>query len=191
MGRPKALLPWRKGTFLSHAIQTLNTFVDLVIVVAGKNAEQLRPIVDANAGLLVVNPEPERGQFSSLQLGLQEVLNHGRDAAIITLVDRPPAQSATVHLLQDEFLRRLGADEIWALVPEFQAHHGHPIVAGREMLSAFLHAPATSNAREIEHSNQSRIAYFPVADPYVSINIDTPEDYERLLASAPEIHVSR
>ena len=86
MGRPKALLPWRRGTFLSGAIQVLNNFSDLVIVVAGSIAPEVRPIADANAGYLICNPQPELGQFSSLRLGLQEVLNRGRDAAIITLI---------------------------------------------------------------------------------------------------------
>src|SRR3954464_15278155 len=92
MGRPKALLPWGGGTFLSEAIRALNDLTDLVLVVAGNNAEQLRPIVDTYSGFLVVNPRPELGQFSSLQVGVQEILNRGRDAAIVTLVDRPPAK---------------------------------------------------------------------------------------------------
>src|SRR5262245_23895815 len=88
MGRDKALLPWQGGTFLSAAIRALQPMTDLVIVVAGANAGELTPIVNANAAFLVVNPDPEQGQFSSLRIGLQEVLNRGRDAAVITLVDR-------------------------------------------------------------------------------------------------------
>src|SRR3954466_494427 len=84
MGRPKALLPWRGGTFLSGAIRGLNPYTDLVIVVGGANSKQIEPIVDAHAGFLVTNTDPSRGQFSSLQIGLQEVLNRGRDAAIVT-----------------------------------------------------------------------------------------------------------
>ncbi len=190
MGRPKALLPWGRGTFLSAAIKTLTAYTDLVIVVAGRNAEQVRPIVDANAAFLVVNPDPDRGQFSSLQCGLQEVLNRGRDAAIVTLVDRPPAAPATVHHLRNEYLRLIRADKIFAVVPEHSGQHGHPIVVGREMIGFFLDAPATSNARDLMHANPSRIAYVPVTDPYVTLNIDTPEDYERLRAAA-EISVSR
>jgi CTP:molybdopterin cytidylyltransferase MocA len=191
MGRPKALLPWLGGTFLSCAIRTLTAHTDLVIVVAGHNAEQIRPVVDANAAFLVINREPERGQFSSLQVGLQEVLNHGRDAAIVTLVDRPPARPATVGLLHREFLYRIRTDEIWSVVPEFEGHHGHPVVVGREMIALYLDAPPTANARDIQHANQSHISYVPVKDPFVTMNIDTPEDYERLSAIAPEIPVSR
>jgi molybdenum cofactor cytidylyltransferase len=185
MGQPKALLPWRGGSFLSGAIRVLNAFTDMVIVVAGDNAAQLRPVVDANAAFLITNPHPERGQFSSLQIGVQEVLNRGRDAAIVTLVDRPPAQPETVRHLKQEFLARVDQN-IWAAVPEYEGQHGHPYVIGRELIGAYLDAQDGSNAREIQHAHADRIVYVPVADRLVTVNIDTPEDYERLCAACPE-----
>jgi molybdenum cofactor cytidylyltransferase len=191
MGQTKALLPWHRGTFLSGAIRLLTAHTDLVIVVAGKNAEKLRPIVDANAAFLIVNREPERGQFSSLQLGLQEVLNRGRDSAIVTLVDRPPANTETVHHLRNEYLKLIRRDKIWAVVPEVDGQHGHPIIVGREMIGLMIDAEPSTTAREIMHANQSRIAYVPVNDPFVTMNIDTPEDYARLLSLAPETPVTR
>ena len=191
MGQTKALLPWHRGTFLSGAIRLLTAHTDLVIVVGGKNAEQLRPIVDANAAFLIVNHNPERGQFSSLQLGLQEVLNRGRDSAIVTLIDRPPANTETVHHLRNEYLKLIRQDKVWTVVPEVDGQHGHPIIVGREMIGLFIDAKATDNARDVMHANQSRIAYVPVNDPFVTMNIDTPEDYARLMALAPETPVTR
>jgi CTP:molybdopterin cytidylyltransferase MocA len=148
MGRDKALLPWRGSTFLGAAIDVL-AFTDLVIVVAGTNAATLEPVIDAAGAYLVVNHHPERGQFSSLCLGLQEVLNRGRDAAIVTLVDRPPANPATVQQLKERFLERL-PEGIWAVVPRHGERNGHPIVVGREMIHAFLSAPPSASAREVE-----------------------------------------
>lgn len=178
MGRDKALLPWLGGTFLSAAIRALQPLSDLVIVVAGTNAQELAPIVNAYAAFLVVNPNPERGQFSSLKTGLQEVLNRGRDAAIVTLVDRPAAAVATIDRLKNTFLT--AGDPPWAVVPEYAGKHGHPIVIGREMMTAFLDAPASSSAREVEHSLQDHILYLPVDDPLVTANVDTPEDFQKL-----------
>jgi molybdenum cofactor cytidylyltransferase len=178
MGRDKALLPWHGGTFLSAAIQVLQSVTELVIVVAGENAANLEPIVDAQAAFLVRNPNPEQGQFSSLQCGLREVLNRGRDAAIITLVDRPPPSPQTVEQIKDAFLS--GNDAIWAVVPEYAGRHGHPIVVGREMMEAFLRAPITSSARDVEHAHQQHILYLAVTDPAVVANVDTPEDFENL-----------
>ena len=191
MGRDKALLPWppipadvlavtpiKPSTILSTAIDALTPYCDSVIVVAGKNANALQSTVYARAGFLVVNPAPERGQFSSLQTGLQSVLDQGRDSAIITLVDRPPARPETLGKLVHAFTNR--AHKIWAVVPEYEGKHGHPILIGREMLEKFLKAPANSNAREIEHAHQHHIEYVRTDDPAVTRNVDTPDDYASL-----------
>jgi molybdenum cofactor cytidylyltransferase len=178
MGRDKALLPWRGRTLLEDHIHALIPHTDFVLVVAGRNHATLEPIVDATGAFMVVNPAPEGGQFSSLRLGLQEVLNRGRDAAIIALVDRPAAQAETLDRLRSSFLQAEPA--IWAVVPEYGGKHGHPIVIGREMITAFLRAPATSNAREVEHGNQKHIAYVPVEDRFTTENINTVEDYQRI-----------
>lgn len=182
MGRDKALLPWPKGatggTILSSAIKSLSEYCDFVIVVGGKNEDALRPVVYGCGAFLVRNPAPERGQFSSLQTGVQEVLNRGRDRAMVTLVDRPAANGETLSELVKAFMTR--EHGLWATIPEYQGRHGHPIVIGREMIEAFLTAPATANAREIEHANQSRISYLPVDDPLVITNADTPEGYASL-----------
>jgi CTP:molybdopterin cytidylyltransferase MocA len=180
MGRDKALLPWHGGTFLSGAIDALRPHVDLVIVVVGKNKDALEYTINARAAYEVENVHPERGQFSSLQTGLQEVLNRGRDAAIVALVDRPPARPETVGVLKEHFLRLAEDENKWAVVPEVKGVHGHPIVIGREMIGAFLKAPSSANARDVEHALPTRIAYVPVADPNVAANVDTPEDYEHV-----------
>ena len=187
MGREKALLPWppsaagsaTRGTFLSAAIRLLFSHVDVVLVVAGKNEDALAPIVYANGASLVVNPDPERGQFSSLRVGLQEVLNRGRDAAMVTLVDRAPVRTETMETLEAAFERAI-THRKWAVIPEYQGKHGHPILVGRELLEAFLRAPETSNAQDVEHAHQSEIEYVSVDDPLVAVNVDTPEQYASL-----------
>lgn len=180
MGRDKALLPWHNGTFLSAAIRALQSSTELVIVVAGENEANLEPIVNAEAAFIVRNPDPEMGQFSSLQCGLREVLNRGRDAAIVTLVDRPAPSWQTVEGLKASFLS--ADDSIWIVVPEYAGRHGHPVVVGREMIEAFLRTPASGSARDVEHACQQHVAYVAVNDSAVVANVDTPEDFEKLKA---------
>jgi molybdenum cofactor cytidylyltransferase len=188
MGTDKALLPWppqvegqlpSKDTFLSAAIRSLLLATDFVVVVAGKNEAELAPIAYANGASVVINPDPSRGQFSSLQVGLQDVLSHGRDAAVITLVDRPPVGSETVHLLRDAF--ESASQDVWAVVPELEGKHGHPYLVGRELIEVFLQAPPTASARDIEHRYQDHVQYVTVSDPFVALNINTPDDYAALL----------
>jgi molybdenum cofactor cytidylyltransferase len=193
MGTDKALLPWppraegpsppSSESFLSAAIRSLALSTDFVVVVAGQNEAALAPVVYANGASIVVNPDPSNGQFSSLQVGLHEVLNRGRDAALITLVDRPPANAATVQILRDSF--EAAPQSVWALIPEVSGKHGHPFVAGREIIERFLREPMTGNARDVEHRHQEHIQYLAVDDANVALNINTPQDYTALLASRP------
>jgi molybdenum cofactor cytidylyltransferase len=181
MGRDKALLPWNGTTFLSATIERLKAYTQLVIVIAGANAKVLAPEVYARGAFLVVNPEPGRGQFSSLRVGLHEVLNRGRDAAVVTLVDRPPASAATMETLMVAFAKHFTTDDgKWAVVPQYGGKHGHPIVIGREMIEAFLREEPTSTARDVEHAHQEHVEYVTVDDANVIANINTPEDYQSL-----------
>ncbi len=189
MGTDKALLPWPpaaagrvsvQDTLLSAAIRSLSHTADFVLVVAGKNETSLTAVAYANGASVVVNRDPSRGQFSSLQVGLQETLNRGRDAALITLVDRPPASLETLDALREAF--EWSPPDVWGVVPECSGKHGHPFIAGRELISAFLQAPATSTAREVEHEHQAHIKYVAVNDPMITLNINTPEEYANLAA---------
>ena len=193
MGRDKALLPWPPvaegvhavNTFLGAWIDLLQFHTDLVIVVCGQNKTHIEPVVYEHGAFLVENHHPERGQFSSLQIGLHDVLNRGRDGAIVTLVDRPPVVPGTVHELKHDLLA--SPPYIWAVIPETRRGdelvHGHPVAIGRDMIEVFLRAPAESTARDVEHQHQQHIRYLAIDDPRIAMNINTPEDYDRLRAA--------
>ena len=48
------------------------------------------------------------------------------------------------------------------------------------MIERFLRAPQNSTARDVEHAAQQHISYFPVSDPYVILNVDTPQEFDRI-----------
>ena len=191
MGTDKALLPWPPGgldatgssggTLLSAAIAALGPFTETIVVVAGKNAENIAPVVAAGGAAMVRNPAPERGQFSSMQLGLQEALRRGCDAAAITLVDCPPLSSASLSKLSEAFESAIAAGK-WGVAPEREGRRGHPLLAGRALIDAFLAAPATSNAREVKRAHAHAIEYVSVPDLLVSVDVNTPEEYAALFS---------
>jgi len=185
MGTDKALLPWPPAapgaaptgeTLLSAAIAALRPCAEAVVVVAGKNANNIAPLIAAKGALMAHNPAPERGQFSSLQIGLREVLARGCDAATITLVDCPPLSAASMEKLIASFTAALALEK-WGVVPENNGRRGHPLVAGRALIDAFLAAPVTSNAREIQRAHAHLIESVPVPDSTVSVDLNTPEEY--------------
>lgn len=180
MGRDKALLPWPpaspSGTLLSASIVALKAFAPTVIVVTGKNADNLAPIVSANGAHLVRNPAPERGQFSSMQTGLRAALDHGSDAAMITPVDCPPLSAASLEKLCATFEQALGRNA-WAVAPEHNGRHGHPLLASRALIEALLSAPVTSNAREVNNAHAAKFEYVSVPDPLLTTDLNTPQQY--------------
>lgn len=187
MGTDKALLPWppessATGTLLSAAIQAMAPWTEAVIVVAGRNAERLAPIAVARGAKLVENPTPERGQFSSLQTGLRALRAGGGDAAMIAPVDCPPLAAASLERLCAAFGGALRRGQ-WAVAPERGGRHGHPLLAGRELIEAFLAAPTTANAREINQTHAGRIEYVTVDDAALGAELNTPHDYEALASS--------
>ena len=194
MGRDKALLPWPPAasgathapneTLLSAAIAALQPFTQAVIIVAGKNALNLAPVIAATSARLVENPDPDRGQFSSLQVGLRAVLDAGFSAAMITLVDCPPLSSASMDRLCAAYVQALTRGK-WGVAPEKDGRHGHPMLVSRNMIDAFLSAPVTSNARQVKWANPQAFEYIPVPDSLLTIDVNTPEEYAAL-ATPPD-----
>src|SRR5262249_58744014 len=73
-GRPKALLTVDQQTFIGRVVDTARrSAVERVIVVLGHAAEEVeRALGDAPDVTIALNPEPARGQLSSLKVGLPE-----------------------------------------------------------------------------------------------------------------------
>jgi len=189
MGRDKALLPWPPAatgaasnndqTLLTASIAALLPFAESVIVVAGANAAQLAPFAARYGAIVVENPAPERGQFSSLQVGLSELVARGYGAAMITLVDCPPLSSASLQKLRNAFEQAISRSK-WGVQPENGGRHGHPLLANRALIDAFLAAPTTSNARAVKRQHAQLIDSIPVPDALLTIDINTPEQYAAL-----------
>lgn len=188
MGTDKALLPWPAAntagtTLLSSSIAALKPFTQEVIVVAGRNAEKLAAIIASSGASMVVNPAPERGQFSSLLAGLREVIQRGSDAAMITPVDCPPLSASSLQSLVAAFEQARIRGQ-WAVAPESNGRHGHPLLATRPLIDAFLNSPVTSNARDVKRAHAHRFEYIAVADLHLSADVNTPEEYAAISALA-------
>jgi len=184
MGRDKALLPWPPNstdgkTLLSAQIESLKQFTGKILVVAGQNYEALSLLTAAYGASLLQNPQPERGQFSSLQIGLRALVEQGFHAAIITLVDAPPLHSKSLSQLQTAFDQAV-ARGMWGVVPEHDGKRGHPLFAGRQLMQAFLAAPPTSNARAVRHEHDKFLVSVSVPDALLSADMNTPEQYASL-----------
>src|SRR5579862_5283060 len=104
MGRPKALLPYRESTFLQHLIQiTSHPCIGVTRVVLGAAAEQIRSVAKLDPSVVVLNPEWEQGQLSSICEGIRSLEEIDTDGMIICPVDHPLVSATLISDLIGRF----------------------------------------------------------------------------------------
>jgi len=176
MGTPKALLDYRGETFVGRLVRVLETKCNPVIVVLGFNADAIRPKIPA-AARIVVNPDPSRGQLSSLQTALEVFPAEASGFAFIP-VDSPAVSENTVAKLADAFEAR--EPSTLFVIPRQKGKRGHPVFATRAIAAELLALPATAEARDVVHAHVDRTRYVDVGDLGIFADVDDPEAYRRL-----------
>lgn len=193
MGQPKALLPAGAETFVGRIARTLRAGGAAGLVVVAPTADLAARIGAALAGLappprVVVNPDPDRGQLSSLLVGLDE-LERGAgdrrrvDAALVTLVDVPLATAATVRALLDRY-RRTRAPVVRPARAD-RPGHGHPVLFGRALFAELRRADPAAGAKPVVRAHEAEAEDVVVDDPGAFTDIDTPDDYRRAFGAPP------
>lgn len=176
MGEPKGLVvvdgrPW--------IVRQLDALADRrVILVLGHDRERY---LEAVPGLgrsvdVVTNPDPERGPFSSLQVGLSVV--DPRKPAFVLPVDVPAALPGVWGALETA----LGQAE--AAVPVQDGRGGHPVLLGPALIVRLLARPNAAECRLDEElrklAQAGRVVRVPVEDPRVRLNLNAPGDWGKV-----------
>ena len=180
MGSPKALLDYRGETFLDHLIRVLGSVADPIIVALGYHAETIKTRARGQA-LFVVNPNPERGQLSSLQTALAAAPPEAEGFLFIP-VDCPAIEPETVAQLVETFTHRDPA--IMFVVPRHQGRRGHPVCAANSLIQEFLALPPTDQASTVVHRHVTETLYVDVDDAGILVDVDDRQAYQRLAESA-------
>lgn len=185
MGRPKALLRLSGGeTFLERLASTFHAAgVDEVVAVIGINAAAIRVALARAPGLcLVENPDPSRGQLSSLLVGLDAVLASAWPAprgVFVSPVDLPLVTTDTVRRVFAAW-ESTGAP---IARPANAGQHGHPVIFAASTFGELRAADPAIGARMVTSAHAAEIVDVDVEDRGAFEDIDTPEDYARLVHS--------
>ncbi len=186
MGQSKALLPWPEpGTvrnFLDCCVAALAPACDPILAVLGSGADAIlatRSPATPSALRWILNPDWERGQFSSLQAGTRALLALGSfDAVLVCPVDHPAVQPATALALVAAYHPAAASPAI--IKPSYEQRHGHPVLYSSRVLPAICAASANATARQVQAEFAQSTLSLPISDPGILLDIDTPEDYQRL-----------
>lgn len=184
MGQAKAALPVgiTGETVVARVIRTLiEGGLPRVVVVAGAHIDAVRLAMPAHESRarLIEHPGWEQGQLSSLLAGLAAIDEPQLQAAMVTLVDVPLVSASTVATVIAEW-RRTRAPIVR---PANGARHGHPVIFDRSVFADLRAADLTVGAKAVFATHQDRVLNVEVKDPGAFEDIDTPEDYKRVLGS--------
>ncbi len=177
MGQPKALLDVGGLTFLDRILAGHRTLGLPVTVILGEHHARIKAGVNLSEAIVLVNPHPELGPLSSVKIGLKSLGEC--QAVLIHPVDHPLVARDTLQALVD------GHDALpdRIIVPEFGARRGHPVLFPQPFFKELLAAPLDQGARYVVRKHPESVLAIEVRDEGVVQNIDTPEDYERLVRS--------
>ena len=182
MGRDKALLTCGPGslTFVASVIEALRAGgVDDVLVVGRPEDDALREEVDAHRARFVENPRPQDGQLSSLLAGLNVADHPGVQAVLTTPVDLPLIDARIVATL----LEAWSTSSAPIVRPVYRGRHGHPVIFSRTVFTDLRRADPSVGARSVVNAHAARILDVDIDDAAVVTDIDTPEDYSRLIGT--------
>ena len=173
MGYPKALLPLANDTFLTRILRTLQSAgLAKPVILLGRAAAMIQPKIADWPAHVVVNPDPDRGQLSSIQLGLSN-LDSKSAAALIWPVDLPGVSEALICRLVELFISM----EPEIALPTCGERRGHPAIFHRCLFPEIMDAPLERGPKEILLRHQAATSTLPTEELACFQDIDTPEDY--------------
>jgi molybdenum cofactor cytidylyltransferase len=180
MGRDKGLLRVPGGgTFLSRLVRSLREGgCTEVVAVVGAAEDAFRAAVEREGVpvRLVRNPDPSRGQLSSLHEALDDLAPRVPRAIVMAPVDLPLVAPATVRAVIDAW-ERGGAPVVR---PSQRGRHGHPVLFDARVLPELRAAGLSAGARVVVRAHAAESCDVEVDDPGAFEDIDTPEDYRRV-----------
>lgn len=176
MGSPKALVTFEGRALLEHLLSPhlLDRLADAVVVL-GHHCDRVRPVAERIGCRCVLNPDPDRGRMTSIQVGLVAIPPH-IDAVFLQGVDCPLVRPATY----EQLAAQLGGADV--AIPRYEGRDGHPPLFSARLVPRIVAAQADESLRSVLYSDDVLRVAVDVDDPGVLLNIDRPEDLNQLAA---------
>ena len=70
------------------------------------------------------------------------------------------------------------------LIAAYNGKRGHPVLFSSQIYGEILAAPLDQGAKVVVRKDPSRVRELPLNDPGILADIDTPEDYRRVVGGA-------
>lgn len=194
-GSPKALLGIRGKTLLLHHLEWLRAAEECIVVTGSHHLEISTYLLSESTSealdrlgpdlpRVVLNPNFEMGQFSSLQAGLSVLAvdsgptfdTGGASAGLLPVVVLPVDVPPLEGLELDELVEATRFPGIRVAIPQHKGRDGHPVVLSPEAVFNLLDRPVGYNLRDYIHEQNDAVVRVPTTVGTVLQDLDTRED---------------
>lgn len=172
-GAPKALVDWYGKPLITKLTETmLEAGLQPVVVVVGAYSVQIRQALQEFSITIVDNDAWQQGMLSSLKIGVS-ALPDDTPGFVMALVDHPYLEKAIIDCLTNAMTIRD------VIIPVFQGKRGHPVLWNQAAFSTILDLNASKTPRDA--LTLLKVHEVPWQNRFILEDMDTPEDYRRLL----------
>ena len=180
---PKALLKKFDQSLLkqfSLTVQALNPVEFLIVT--GFHAQAIEDHLEVlqselNISIRVVrNPHSEKGQASSIRLGL-ESLTSEYDVLLVALSDQPEIGNAEIQALLKAFQGKEVGQEI--VLPMINGQRGNPVLFSKKSIEAILRVPDMV-CRQYMDAYPEQVKQLITNNTAYLVDVDTEQDIQRL-----------
>jgi molybdenum cofactor cytidylyltransferase len=177
LGQPKQLLPFGDGTLLDHTLGVARACnFDQLVVPIGGAADEVRERVDFTDAEVVVNTAYGSGCSSSIAAALDAV-DPRCEVLVLMLGDQPGVTPATVAALLG------GRGDAPLAVCRYDDGRGHPLAFDRSVFPQLADLHGDKGVWRLLDERGDEVVEVTVPGP-IPLDVDTPEDYEAVLAAA-------
>lgn len=176
MGTPKAFLPLDGTTFLGEVLRAAEA-ASLAPIILVTNCD-LQPRMEEAAprARVLINPDPGRGQLSSLRIGIAGLMESKATGAVVFLLDHPGSLGNRVKIL----LRSAAQNAEKIHIAAWKGQPGHPMYLPRDAWHGLLEWDGPEGARGYLRSRPELVELVETEAPETIRDIDTPEEYRRM-----------
>ncbi len=178
MGSFKPLLKFGTHTVVETVINThRNAGVEDIILVVGHRGSEITERLKHSGVVCVVNENYSQGMYSSVVKGV-EALDDDIETFFMQPVDIPLVKKHTLELLKNKY-HECGTG---ILYPTFFGKQGHPPLIDCKYKHAIVNGDGERGLKRLLESFSHDALCVPVLDEAILMDMDTQEDYEKLLS---------
>jgi molybdenum cofactor cytidylyltransferase len=184
-GAFKPLAPLGSSTLIGESVARFHMAGVLdVRVVVGHRFLELIPVVERLGARWVVNPDPDRGMFSSVLAGVESFEPEVR-AFFLLPVDIPLVKPRTIRTLLDAY-----CDENPRVIyPRFNGERGHPPLIPASCLRGELPPDFPGGLRAFLSRHDEAAEDVDVVDESILLDCDTVSDYRMIVRRSSEASI--